>query len=134
MGDKGFLARMVEGWAQDGYGAWLVKNFDTMAMCLILGFGMSTISSFHKKSDFRSLLYGFLATFLLIGASIWVADDYGIRKVWWPIISLGIGGASLLITGAYLRFATRVEEKLPDVAADAVVDRAKGVINPAKGA
>lgn len=125
---EGFIAWAVKGLATDGFGTWLVKNFDTIAVCLLAGFGVNIVAAFHRKSDFRSLAYGFLATFFLIGSFIWLADDYGVRKVFWPIISLAIGGASLSIVGAYLRFVTRLEEKLPNAAADAVADRAASII------
>lgn len=130
-----FLAWFVEDFAADGVATWAAKNVDTLIVCFLAAFGMTALAAFRKgeqKSDRRTLFYGLLATFILVGCLIWIADDYGIRKVFWPLISAGIGGASLLIIGAYMRFMEKVEEKLPDRLADAVTDRVTNAIKPAK--
>jgi peptidoglycan/LPS O-acetylase OafA/YrhL len=133
MQQEGFFAWMLKGLAADGAGVWASKNIDTVVWCFIMGMGTTAIGAFLRKSDGRTLLYGFLATFVLIGAIIWIIDDYGVRKAFWPLISAAIGGASLVMIGAYIRFMARVEEKLPDMAADAAINRLKGIVEGTKG-
>lgn len=125
-----FLGWMSVGLAQDGFVAWAVKNIDTLIVCLLFGLSSSVFSAYKENADMRRLLLGLLSTFVLIAAVIWVADDYGVRKIWWPIISIAIGLSSLLIVGAYMRFAKTTTDNLPDKVSDAITERVTHMINP----
>lgn len=128
-----FFSWVTGGLAQDGFIHWAVKNIDTLTVCMLFGLSASVFSAIKENAALRQFMLGIISTFVLIGSIIWVADDYGIKKIWWPLISIAIGLSSLLIIGAYMRFAKTTADQLPDKAAGALVDRVTNAINPSSG-